>query len=179
MKKTLILLFTILTSILLASLIGVLNNQITYIISPEFFSKSLFPQFGFVEYGLNTPKTTAAIIGVWSTWWMGLLIGIVIGFTSLIHISSSMMKKEIKKSLFIIISSVILFGILGYVFGQIYLQDNLITFGFEGTQEQLKDYLIAGFIHDFEYLGGILGLVIAVYVQIKSKRQISHPHQTP
>ncbi|WP_432672810.1 hypothetical protein [Flavobacterium sp. SM2513] len=169
MRKTLILLNTILFSILIASLFGILNNQITYSISPEFYTKSLFPLFGFVEYGLNTPKTTAAIIGVWSTWWLGLLIGIVIGFTSLIHDTSSIMKKEIKKSLFITIASVIVFGVLGYVFGQIYLQDNLITFGFKGTQEQLKNYHIAGFIHDFEYLGGIIGLLVAVYFQVKSK----------
>lgn len=173
MKKTIILLFTILFSILLASLFGVLNNQITYSISPEFFTKSLFPQFGFVEYGLNTPKTTAAIIGVWSTWWMGLLIGNVIGFTSLTHSSSLIMKKEIKKSLFITIASVILFGVIGYVFGQIYLYDTLITFGFQGTQEQLKNFIIAGYIHDFEYIGGILGLLVAVYFQVKSKYQKS------
>lgn len=110
---------------------------------------------------------------------MGLIIGLVIGFTSLIHSNSSIMKKEIKKSLLIIIASVLIFGVLGYVIGELYFRYTLITFGFVGTQEQLKNFCIAGFIHDFEYLGGIIGLLFTVYFQIINKKQSYTHHQTP
>lgn len=176
MKKAQIIIVTILLTSILAGIFGALNNQITYLLSPEFYTKSLFPQFGFVEYGLSTPKTTAAIIGVWSTWWVGLLIGIIISFTSLIHLTSFLMIREIRKSLLIIISSVIFFGFLGYLFGVISLTETLINFGFEGTQEQLKNFIIVGYIHDFEYLGGITSLIFTVIFQMKNKKELIKSH---
>ena len=157
----------------MASVFGAINNQITYSISPEFFTKSLFPQFGFVEYGQNTPRVTAAIIGVWSTWWIGLIIGIVQGFTGLIHKNSNMMLRKILQSIFITISVVMLFAVFGYAFGKVYLLNTNINWGFSGTQEQLKNFIIAGYIHDFEYFGGILGLISGVYYQFRSRSAVA------
>ena len=176
MKKAQIIIVVILLASVLAGIFGALNNQITYFLSPEFYTKSLFPQFGFVEYGLNTPKITAAIIGVWSTWWVGLLIGTVISFTSLIHSTSFLMIRAIRKSFLIIISSAVVFGFLGYLFGVISLNDTLINFGFKGTQEQLKSFITVGYIHDFEYLGGLISLIIAVIFQIKNKKELTKSH---
>ncbi|PAM95468.1 hypothetical protein B4N84_09365 [Flavobacterium sp. IR1] len=79
MKKVLVLICTILVSIVVASLYGALHNQLTFTISNEFFTEVLFERFGFVEYGLNTPRLTASIIGIWSVWWIGLYAGLVFG----------------------------------------------------------------------------------------------------
>jgi hypothetical protein len=171
MQKAQIIVTTILLSSIFAGTFGAINSQVTYLLSPEFYTKSLFSQFGFVEYGLSTPKTTAAIIGIWCTWWMGLFIGIVISFTSLIQSNALLMIREIKKSLLLIISSVIVFGFLGYLFGKITLADTLVHWGFSGTQEQLKNFIIAGYIHDFEYIGGGLSAVVTIIFQLKNRNK--------
>ncbi len=64
MKKFGILLLSILISVLVASIYGALHDQITYSISSEYFTVYKFDQFGFQEWGNNTPRLTTALIGV-------------------------------------------------------------------------------------------------------------------
>lgn len=162
MKKTTILILSFLCTPILAATYGAVHNQVSYSISPEFFTKSMFPLFGFVEYGRNTPRLTSAIIGAWSTWWLGLIIGVVFGIIGLFKSNANRMLAFIKNALCITFVLVIASGILGFVFGKIYLMNTTINWGFSGTQEQLKNFAIVGYIHDFEYCGGILSIIICI-----------------
>jgi hypothetical protein len=154
---------------ILAAIYGALNNQISYSISPEFFTKSMFPIFGFVEYGQETPRLTAAIIGAWSTWWLGLIIGVVYGIVGLFKSNPERMLAYVKNAIFITFIIIIASGILGYVFGKIYSMNTLNIFGFSGTQEQFKNFKVAEYIHTFEYFGSIVAVIACIFYSFIQK----------
>ena len=55
---------------MVAGVYGILHDQITYTISPEYFSKFKFDQFRYAEIGLPD-RVFVAEIGFLATWWVG------------------------------------------------------------------------------------------------------------
>jgi len=53
---------------------GILHDQITYSISPEYFTKLKFEQFRWANYGFPE-RVFVAEIGFLATWWVGLFCG--------------------------------------------------------------------------------------------------------
>ena len=89
MTKFLALIVLAVISCLLAGLYGILHDQLTYTISPEYYTKFKFYQFGFMENGQEAifpnPRIEVSAVGLLATWWMGIPIGIVLGLVGLIH----------------------------------------------------------------------------------------------
>ncbi len=61
---------------LAAGLYGVLHDQITYSIAPEYFTHMKFEQFHAAEWGLP-PRLAVALIGFKATWALGAAVGLV------------------------------------------------------------------------------------------------------
>src|SRR5262245_32181747 len=53
---------------------GAVHDQISYAISPEYFTKLKFRQFSYANFGWP-PQLFAAEVGFLATWWVGLLAG--------------------------------------------------------------------------------------------------------
>jgi hypothetical protein len=87
MKKTVALLILILISPIIAGVYGIIHDQITYTISPEYYTKFKFIQFGFIHEEDHTilarPRLVVSQIVFLATWWMGLPIGIILGLVGL------------------------------------------------------------------------------------------------
>src|SRR5690606_5611137 len=85
-RKLLSLFAIILISIIIASLYGILNDQLTYTISNEYYTKFKFIQFGLVsedaEYSIFKPRILVTITGIIATWWIGLITGLILGLIS-------------------------------------------------------------------------------------------------
>lgn len=167
-KKLILFPIIIIISIILASIYGLVHNQISYSISTEYFTKFKFEQFGFVEYGLDTPRITAGLIGIWATIWFGFFIGLVNGFVGLFQPTSGIMWKSITgatiRTLFITIG----FGIIGILVGM-FLISNL-NWKFPADLNNQKTFLIAGTMHNFSYLGGLIGLIYGIVYQLKIRK---------
>jgi hypothetical protein len=58
----------------LAGLYGIVHDQITYTISPEYFARLKFAQFHYADFGLP-PRIFVAEIGFLAAWWVGFLAG--------------------------------------------------------------------------------------------------------
>lgn len=61
---------------LFAGAYGSLHNQISYTVSPEYFT-----QFKFHQFRINDSipdRIGAAIVGWKASWWMGLVLGVVL-----------------------------------------------------------------------------------------------------
>jgi hypothetical protein len=75
MKKLLVLILIVIVAPLLAALYGTLHDQLTYTISPEYYTKFKFFQFELtenkVEAILPNPRLAVAVVGVMATFWMG------------------------------------------------------------------------------------------------------------
>src|SRR5262249_20288455 len=59
---------------LLAGAYGAIHDQVSYAISPEYFTKLKFRPFAFADFGWP-PRVMAAEVGFLGTWWVGLIGG--------------------------------------------------------------------------------------------------------
>ena len=82
MKKFALLILALLAMPLIAGLYGALHDQVSFTISPEYFTRFKYDQFGFDPQWFGGDRHTVALIGFLATWWVGALIGLFLGFTA-------------------------------------------------------------------------------------------------
>lgn len=138
MNKFIALILILIITPILGGIYGVLHDQITYTISDEYYSKFKFIQFGLENWGmgenigtetnpeikLENPRIGASIIGILATWWVGMIIGIILGFTGLIHRNGKLMFKTTMKAFLLTTGIALLTGIVGLGYGKLFLTEN-------------------------------------------------------
>jgi hypothetical protein len=169
-RKIGLLILVIVVSIILATVYGILHNQVSYSISEEYFTKFKFEQFGFVEYGLDTPRITAGIVGLWSTWWLGLLIGLVNGIVGFTQKTAKTMWKSAFGATIRTLGIAIGFGVLGILIGKFLISNLSIDWNVPTDLTEQKNFLTAGTMHNFSYVGGVIGLVYGIVYQLNVKK---------
>jgi len=169
-KKIGLLILIGIISIILASLYGILHNQISYSISTEYFTKFKFEQFGFVEYGLDTPRMTAGLIGIWATWWFGLLIGLINGIVGIFQPNVKIMWKSAFGATIRTLGIAIGIGIVGILVGKFIISNLNADWNLPIDLTDRKSFLTAGAMHNFSYLGGIIGLIYGIIYQLKIRK---------
>lgn len=169
-KKIGLLILIIIISIILAWIYGFIHNQVSYSISTEYFTKFKFEQFGFVEYGLDTPRMTAGLIGIWATWWFGLLIGLINGIVGLFQPTSKIMWKSAFGATIRALLIAIGFGVVGILVGKFIISNLNTNWNLPADLTDRKSFLTAGTMHNFSYLGGIIGLIYGIICQLKIKK---------
>ena len=164
MKKLLVYVLLIMLAVCAASLYGILHNQISYTVSPEYFTKFKFKQFGFVDTQLPE-RVRASMVGFYASWWMGLPIGVLVGIAGFIHRGYRRMLKVSLLSMGVAICFTLLFGLCGLLYG--YLQTksvNLAEYGewyIPRDVVDLRRFLCAGYMHNAAYLGGVMSILVA------------------
>ena len=107
-----LLILTIVLSIILASIYGIIHNQISYSISEEYFTVFKFEQFGLWENGYGDESLKVSLVGGLSTWWFGLIFGIINGLIGLTQSTIKTMRESIIGATFRIFIFAILFGLI-------------------------------------------------------------------
>lgn len=179
MKKFGIFLLIILITPLLSGLYGIIHDQITYSIAAEYFTKFKFYQFGLMDLGneaiFPNPRIQVSIVGFMATWWLGIPIGVLLGLEGLRYKKPKEMFNATFKAILITILVAAFGGIIGFIYGHFYLINRPIeefsTWYIPDNIIDLKSYIEVGAIHNFSYISGIIGLLVAlVYSSIKRKR---------
>lgn len=173
MKKFLVLLLIVVVTPLIAGLYGILHDQFTYTISPEYFTKFKYKQFGFEPAWFGGHRQTVAVIGFLATWWTGLFIGLIHGLVGLIHKNHNAMLKNIFKAIFITLVVTILTGLIGLTLGKFYFAAAGVNWWLPEDLTDRKNFIAVGSMHNFSYLGGLIGLGVGIAFQIiwKSKKK--------
>lgn len=168
MHKFGVLILILLCSPILAGIYGILHDQLSYSISPEYFTKFKFIQF---QIASALPYRLGVIgIGWYATWWTGIFIGLGLGLTGLIHKDSKTMLKVVIKSLLITLLITVIFGLIGLAYGKFYLSNISVNWWFPENLIDKKSFIIVGSMHNFSYLGGCIGLILGVIYQIRNKK---------
>jgi hypothetical protein len=168
-------------AIFLGSLYGIINDQITYSISAEYYSKFKFIQFGFENWGLGKnigtlvnpeiilkkPRFGVSIVGFLSTWWFGLFVGIILSFIGFIHKNGKAMFLITIKSILLNLLITVLSGIIGLIYGSLFLIKNKPNWYFPNNLIDVDSFIIVASIHNFSYIGGVIGLIVAIIFTIK------------
>lgn len=170
MKKFAVFSTTIFISIILAGLYGILHDQVTYTISPEYFSKFKFNQFGVNPTDLGGHRQAVALIGFLATWWTGIFIGLGLGLTGLLFKDHKTMNRAIRKAIFIIFCIVMVMGLIGFLFGKLKLVNTGGNWSLPDNLNDKNSFITVGSIHNFSYLGGLLGLIIGIFYLVLMKK---------
>ncbi|MDR6921974.1 MULTISPECIES: hypothetical protein [Chryseobacterium] len=170
MKQFINFILIIIISTLSAGVYGIVHDQITYTISSEYYTLLKFQQFGFENLNLNV-RIKVGIIGFLATWWVGLFLGIVYAFISLFLDAEKVLKVTIK-SILINICITFISGILGYGFSVLFLSPENTDWYIPTGTKNIRSFINVGSIHNFGYIGGIIGLAAGLLYQIKKARNI-------
>ncbi len=151
----------------IAGCFGILHDQVTYTISPEYFTRMKFQQFRSVDFGLP-PRLFVAEIGFLATWWVGLIAAWFLARVALPKFESP--GKKVISAMAVIVGVTILSGTAGYFAGPGLLGNRpgwgeaLDSFGVTDTT---AFHRVAG-IHLGSYAGAFLGWIALMVKFLKS-----------
>ncbi len=175
-KKTVVLIITIILTPFLAGVYGMLHDQVSYSISPEYFTKFKFKQFEFGFMSQYHPQLSASLVGFLSTWWTGLIIGIVVGGIGFTFSNSKTMWKGILGAITRTIGIAILIGFLGILIGELLISKFDGNWIIPETVIHKESFLTVGTMHTFSYVGGLIGLIYGVIYQLRLKKSLGNTY---
>ena len=89
---------------ILAGAYGALNDQVTYSISPEYYTELKFEQFKLDrEIVESAPRFAAAIVGIKATWWMGAILSAILALFGLMQDGCKRMLETLTKAALIVL----------------------------------------------------------------------------
>jgi len=162
--------FTLLLLIFLASLIGgvygALYDQLTYTISPEFFSKFRFERFN-IDPDMNE-RVGAALVGFRNTWKTGMILGAVLAFAGLINTDHKRMFRYTSRAFFMTLAIAFIAGLIGWPINASTMQAD--------PSAELNIIDKAAFktvvnMNNFSYAGGVIGMFVGIFYQLYSHKR--------
>jgi hypothetical protein len=156
---------------------GALHDQVSYAISPEYFTKLKFRQFDYADFGWP-PRLFAAEVGFLATWWVGLVAGWFLARAGLAEMPATERWPCTVRSFAIFLTVAPVAGLIGAVLGVALTRDGSLgawsQWKHEFRIEDLRAFVIVAYIHAAGYLGALAGLVLAiVYVRRRLARSQS------
>jgi hypothetical protein len=174
-KKFWILNQIIVLSALIGGLYGILHDQLTYTISPEYYTKFKFYQFELIHTGneaiFRNPRIKVSIVGFLATWWMGLFIGIILGILGFIHTDSSQMFRTTMKALLVTMAVAFATGLIGLAYGKFYLTKTGVDWLLPQNLIHKGNFIAVGSMHNFSYAGGLAGLLTGIIYSIRQRKK--------
>jgi hypothetical protein len=154
-----------LTGAVTAGAYGVLHDQITYGISPEYFTRVKFQQFHDADMGLGD-RAFVGTIGFLAASSVGLVIAWFLARRLIPHQPRSHAYRQIALGFACVFVCGVLSGLLGFAYGLWRGPDAdysswasaLHRFGITDTWSFVR----VAYIHNASYLGGAMGLIIAL-----------------
>lgn len=161
MRKIAVFVAFLMFSLFASGLLGVAHDQISYTVSNEYFTKFKFIQFHLLDSGVPE-RIRAAQVGFFSSWWMGLPLGLLAGAAGFIHTSASQMRRALFLSLPVIVGFTLAFALLGLAYGAVQTVNlelaNYAAWFVPQGLEQPRRFICAGYMHNAAYLGGVAAI---------------------
>ena len=151
---------------------GIVHDQITFSLSEEYFTRFKFLQFDYADFGWPQ-RIFVAEIGFLATWWVGFLSA---WFLARIAVPAWPVRIAVRhciRGFGIIIGCAILAGMIGFALGSLHSDDysNWASMTQDFGVTDIRAFVLVGYIHNASYLGGLIGLVVAMIRLRKSTRQ--------
>jgi len=158
-----------LTGAAVAGLYGALHDQISYSISPEYFTKMKFYQFSYADFGWP-PRVFVSEIGFLATWWVGLFAGWFLARIGLTEIPIPVQRQAVVKAFAIVLLVTATCALIGVLLGWVVTQSSdLNDWNHHQHALGIKDlpsFVIVAYLHLAGYVGALIGCLLAiVYVR--------------
>jgi len=148
---------------LAAGLYGILHDQITYTLSPDYFTCLKFIQFSYADFGWPV-RCLVAEIGFLASWWVGLMGGWFLARLALPGRSRPAATRLVAQGIGIILLSAALTATTGWLTvrsGAVPLESWQTTAVSLGVQD-IPHFTETAWIHNGSYLGAVIGLILSL-----------------
>jgi hypothetical protein len=144
---------------LFAGCFGAFHNQISYTVSPEYFTQFKFHQFNIGEAVPH--RIGAARVGWQASWWMGLVIGVVLIPAGLAIKGTWEYFWGMIRVFAVVTVTTLAVGLLALAFASFTISSESTAQAVRYGNEIANDAAFnrAGTMHNFSYLGGLLGII--------------------
>lgn len=150
---------------LLGGLYGIAHDQITYTISPEYFTKIKFKQFDYADLGFGD-RFFVGTIGFIAVAAVGFLAAWFLARRHIPNQEWAVAYRKIRKSVLIVFAFALAFGVLGYLLGVFRGETTDPSFWDWVTQpleiQDVPGFVTVAIIHYAGYIGGFVGLVVGL-----------------
>ncbi len=152
---------------IVAGIYGILHDQITYTISPEYFSKLKFDQFPYADFGLPD-RVFVAEIGFLATWWVGLFCAWFLARRLIPGQPRHRAVGQIFRGFAIVLVCALLSAMIGFGYG-LWRGPGADYSSWDPVLDYLDiehrwSFMRVAYIHNAGYLGGLAGLIVALAV---------------
>ena len=148
---------------------GALHDQVTYTVSPEYYTHLKFHQFDLA--GLVGGRLGAALVGVFATWWVGPPVGLLLA--PLVALRRPSAERPLAGAVALVLRAfAVVMGVCaatsgaGFVFGWLAESWLLETYRTSSDLNDPAAFLRVGAMHTAAYAGGALGAVVAAMGQV-------------
>lgn len=160
---------------LVGGIYGILHDQVTYSISPEYFTKLKFDQFRYADFGLGE-RVFASTIGFVSTGWVGFFAAWFLARRLIPRQPRDFAYRQIRNGIVCTLAFGLTFGLVGYGYG-LWRGPDADYSSWTGAIREFEitdpwSFVRVATIHNAGYLGGFIGLVVAL-VTIRPHRSSS------
>jgi hypothetical protein len=161
---------------LFAGMYGVVHNQISYTVSPEYFTQFKFHQFG-IEHVPN--RFGAAVVGWNAAWWMGIVIGIVLIPMGLVIRGNANYFWGMIRVFGVVAVTTLFVGLTALMVAFLVVDADsagqISRYGNEIADDIA--FARAGTMHNFSYLGGLIGIITGAITIFWTRRRLEHSNQ--
>ncbi len=151
----------------LAGCYGIAHDQITYTISEEYFTRLKFDQFRWANLGLP-PRLFVGEVGFLATWWVGLIAAWFIARVTVPAFPPRVALRHTVRGFAIVAAFAVAAFVVGYLLG-VWCAFHTDLSGWQRSKRlgglgivDWQHFVVVAYIHAAGYLGGILGLIVAV-----------------
>ncbi len=150
---------------LIAGSYGMLHDQITYSISSEYFTRLKFLQFHYADFGFPA-RVFVAEIGFLATWWVGLIAGWFLARIAVPALPAEKARSGVLLGFAIVFAGGFIAALAGFLLGlRLGPESDLSNWqGFTTSRGvvDLPSFVRVAYIHNASYLGGFIGLIVAL-----------------
>jgi hypothetical protein len=101
---------------LVAGAFGTVHDQVTYTISPEYFTRMKFSQFAYADFGFP-PRVFVVEIGFLASWWVGFFVGWFLGRVAVPRFGADEAKRRVYHGFAITFGCATAGALLGWAIG--------------------------------------------------------------
>jgi hypothetical protein len=155
----------------LAGVHGILHDQITYSISPEYFTRLKFQQFHYADLGLPI-RVLVAEVGFLATWWVGFFAAWFIARITVPAFPPAIAFRHTLRGFLFVLLFALAGSLVGYGLGLLHSPNYAAWGDLTSTLgvEDLPSFVRVAYIHNASYFGGLIGLVVAILYVRKLKK---------
>ncbi len=158
---------------IVAGLYGMVHDEVTYSISPEYFTRMKFQQFSYADFGWPE-RVFAAEIGFLASWWVGFFAGWVLARVMANYAEPCRMFALALRGFGLVVVGAVAAAGAALAYGQIQNPtpdtSGLAALACTLGASDIPAFVRVAYIHNATYLGGLLGTVVAAIVLRRKAR---------